>query len=460
MDAYKEATLSDVTLVRGTARRRKALWGIACLLAAFVVLGHAGLPFGNAWATDDEGEETEKEEKGPDGRWRTARDWQKRGRLHVEQRQELEKLKSIGYLGGYYPAPSWSGVTTYDSSLAYRGLNFFTSGHAPSATLMDMEGNVLHEWRYDFLKAWPDEGERAEEEGRDSSEYWRRAYVFENGDVLALYEGLGMVKVDRDSNLLWKRLGGEHHDFHVTDGRIYVLTRTNHVLPRINARKDVLEDFVTVLDAEQGNEIKSFSVLKAFEQSDFSNILKILGTNRAGDIFHTNSIRLLDGRHADRIPVFREGNVLVSLRTYDIIAVIDMDLEQVVWVLFGLWQAQHDPRLLDNGNILVFDNNGNHGKSRVIEIDPLSQDIVWKYEGKPAADFYSKMCGASHRLPNGNTLITESDYGRAFEVTPDGTLVWEYLNPMRSGDDGHLIATLLDVVRLDPKFPIDWLGDR
>ena len=37
--------------------------------------------------------------------------------------------------------------------------------------------------------------------------------------------------------------------------------------------------------------------------------------------------------------------------------------------------------------------------------------------------------GAAQRLPNGNTLITESERGRVFEVTPQKEIVWEFWNP-------------------------------
>jgi hypothetical protein len=36
---------------------------------------------------------------------------------------------------------------------------------------------------------------------------------------------------------------------------------------------------------------------------------------------------------------------------------------------------------------------------------------------------------ARQRLPNGNTLVNEGWFGRFFEVTADGTVVWEYVNP-------------------------------
>jgi hypothetical protein len=59
--------------------------------------------------------------------------------------------------------------------------------------------------------------------------------------------------------------------------------------------------------------------------------------------------------------------------------------------------------------------------------------------------------GSSQRLSNGNTLIIESNDGRAFEVTAEGEVVWEFYNPARAGDDRQLIATLCDTVRLAPQ---------
>jgi outer membrane protein assembly factor BamB len=333
-------------------------------------------------------------------------------------------------------------------------MNFFTSGHFAGAILMDMDGRVLHEWRYDFLKVWPDEIESTEIDG---SEYWRWAHLFENGDVLAIFDGLGLIKVDRNSNLIWEHLGGEHHDLDVTDdGRIFVLTRRAHMIERINELMPILEDFVAVLDSD-GRLLKEVSLLEAFENSNFASSPAARGYFPRGDIYHTNAVEVLDGSLADRIPAFAKGNVLLSMRSLSTIAVLDMDLGEIVWVAADLWLAQHDPKVLDNGNILVFDNRGAKGDSRVVEFDPATREMVWVYAGDRSNSFFTQMCGASHRLENGNTLITESDFGRAFEVTPDGEIVWEFVNPHRAGKRDNLIATLFDVVRLDPGLSLDWL---
>jgi hypothetical protein len=46
-------------------------------------------------------------------------------------------------------------------------------------------------------------------------------------------------------------------------------------------------------------------------------------------------------------------------------------------------------------------------------------------------------------------LITESERGRAFEITPAGEVVWEFVSPHRGGRNSELVATLFELVRLD-----------
>lgn len=391
-------------------------------------------------------------DEGPPGRWKRARGLPGHA-LTEEQKREIERLSSIGYLSGSQPAPGVGGVTVHDPERAHAGLSFYTSGHFAGAVLMDMDGKVLHEWRYDFLEAWPEEVEKA---GQDGAEYWRWAHLFENGDVLAIFEGIGIIKVDSESRLLWKRLGGQHHDLEVAeDGRIFTLTRRAHMVPEINERMPILEDYVTILDSE-GETLHEFSVLQAFWESPFSAALQARDLPGRGDILHTNAIEILDGSLEGLGPAFRRGNLLLSMRQTSTIAVVDIGSEEVVWTASGLWCEQHDPKVLPNGNIMVFDNKGAEGRSRVVEFNPVTREIEWRYGGEPKTDFFTQMCGANHRLPNGNTLITESDRGRAFEVTPAGEIVWEFVNPHFAGKHGGLIATLFDVVRLDPEFPTDW----
>jgi hypothetical protein len=45
--------------------------------------------------------------------------------------------------------------------------------------------------------------------------------------------------------------------------------------------------------------------------------------------------------------------------------------------------------------------------SRVIEVNPATNEIVWKYQDADAQGFYGDRISNAQRLPNGNTLIIE-----------------------------------------------------
>lgn len=405
------------------------------------------------------------ERPGP-GRWEKFRTHRFDASLDSEQRAMIEQLEALGYATGSKDAPTGlENVTRHIPDRSQSGLNLYSSGHAPEAILVDTRGHVLHRWRYEFRSAWPDfpVGFKHPNTG-----YWRRVHLYENGDLLAIFEGLGILKLDRSSNLLWASPVRAHHDVEVAPtGEVYVLSSEAHVVPRVDPRRPILEDFVSVLDGETGEEKRRVSLLEAIQKSPWARLLErstralASRASEAGDLFHTNSLRLLDGSWADEIPAFRRGNVLVSILKLDALAVVDMDAEAVVWVHTGAFRRQHDPRPLANGKMLLFDNMGpGPDRSRVVELDLHSkhraQEIAWQFGHTQAEPLYSKTCGTAQRLANGNTLITESDGGRALEVTLDGQVVWEFYNPHRAGKDGGYIATLFELIRLPADFPAEW----
>jgi hypothetical protein len=263
--------------------------------------------------------------------------------------------------------------------------------------------------------------------------------------------------LNKESNLLWSYRGGCHHDLCVTpEGLVYILTSEKQNLSWLGPDDHLIDNGIAVLDA-QGHELRRFSLLDCLRRSAYAPLIEHLP--KQGDALHANTVSLLDGSHAAANPAFRAGNVLVSFLGCDTVAVVDMDREAVVWAITGMWRAQHQPSLLPNGNLLVFDNRGAGDKSRVIEVNPLTQAVAWQYPGDSGAELYSEWCGSAARLPNGNTLITETDNGRAIEVTPDGDIVWEFINPNQTVQDGvTLVSALFEVVRLPLDFCAGWLA--
>lgn len=121
--------------------------------------------------------------------------------------------------------------------------------------------------------------------------------------------------------------------------------------------------------------------------------------------------------------------------------------------------GQHDVRWIEKGHpgesSLMFFNNDISGKGRkdsldfsaIYQIKPLTDDNgnyilmenkrfgpkepEWKYIAKDTISFFSSFVSGAQRLKNGNTFINEGAKARIFEVTPNGEIVWEYLNQYR-----------------------------
>ena len=72
----------------------------------------------------------------------------------------------------------------------------------------------------------------------------------------------------------------------------------------------------------------------------------------------------------------------------------------------------------------------------------VSNQIVWMYGSRSGQNFFSHIGSGAQRLPNGNTLICADTEGHIFEVTADGDLVWEYINPVTT--DGHIVDEIID----------------
>ena len=72
----------------------------------------------------------------------------------------------------------------------------------------------------------------------------------------------------------------------------------------------------------------------------------------------------------------------------------------------------------------------------------VSNQIVWMYGSRSGQNFFSHIGSGAQRLPNGNTLICADTEGHIFEVTAEGDLVWEYINPVTT--HGEIVTEMID----------------
>jgi hypothetical protein len=316
----------------------------------------------------------------------------------------------------------------------------------------------------------------------------------ENGNLLVRHprsylEGAErtLAEIDWDGNVVWEFYHPDysllHHDQRkLPNGNYLGLAYRLRDVPSI-APFPVKDDIIFEVTPE-GQVVWEWSTVDHFDQLGFDEAARsIMGdpdafpyNEKVGDLFHTNSIQPLPenkffDRGKDR---FRPGNILVSQRNTNIIFIIDRETGDVVWKMGprdGFTIGQHDPNMIEKGlkgagNILVFDNGGRGGYpperyrpyTRVVEINPVKREIVWEYDaessGAPRAAFFTEFTGNARRLPNDNTMITESSWGRVFEVDREGTVVWEWMSPHVYKQRGRLSRKIPRCYRVGPDWPV------
>ncbi|MEZ5823254.1 MAG: arylsulfotransferase family protein [Geminicoccaceae bacterium] len=390
----------------------------------------------------------------------TLRDWKKNWRHHLGIRPEQLIVKAR------YPG---EGVTKHDPEAASQGVNFMAGmwGDQLGFRLVDMDGNERHAWDVS-LNAIFGEQAHMQQRRQDWDAHIHGMHLFPDGDIVFNFEMIGLVRIDACGDTVWARPNYTHHSIFVDEkGDIWASGNVGETY-----RRDDLPGFDTpVMDelvvrfGPDGEEQQRISILDAILASHYEGVLLGTGhdsvkhTERDGpDILHLNDVEPLGAVKAAAFPLFDAGDIMVSLRNINTVLVLDGETGEVAWAGVGPYLAQHDPDFLEDGTISVFDNRrfdanmaGRERQSRIVTVDPATSEVSVAYGRGPSEPFYTGKMGKHERLANGNMLIAETEAGRAFEVTPDGRVVWEYIN-RRNEDEAAWImgAHRYPVGYLDP----------
>jgi hypothetical protein len=371
----------------------------------------------------------------------------------------IEELSAIGYVAGSQLAGELSGVILREPERVSPGLNLMTSGHGPVALLMQTDGTVLHEWTAEFDEIFSDHprSDRGHEARRN---FWRDAILFPNGDIVVIWELFGIFKLDRDSNVLWVVAEPAHHDLQLSEsGEIVHLQSERKMLDGIPEQL-AIEDFVIARNAG-GEEIRRVALSDALGNVNWLKLRRTfwrrakdrgygLNERSAYDPFHTNSLQLLGERDAALLGGrFKAGDALVSMGMLDTVAIVDLEKGLTRWSQQGPFGMQHSARFSPEGEIVLFNNFSSAKHSSIMALDPRTRNVTREYHGPDSKLLYSRRSGGVQLLPNGNTLITETDGGRALEIAEDGVVVWEFHSPYRVEDEPDKVAHLYSLERIE-----------
>ena len=319
------------------------------------------------------------------------------------------------------------GTTAWDENKALPGYALYSPVSSPGTVyLVDIKGEVVHQWHLPYppgLYGYLLPNGNLFYMGKVHDETWD---IWP--DWYAIKGGI-LMEVDGEGNVVWEyRDPYQHHDARRTStgGAIYLATERMPEDIAESVKGGVTDtgndgmwaDVIIEVDAD-GNRIWEWH---SYEHLDPKT-----------DMIQPNCTRNEWG-HANAVEPLDDDRVLVSFRNISVVGIVNKKSGDFEWrVGSTVLSQQHDASMLPNGNILIFDNgefrqNEHIPYSRVIEIKPETNEIVWDYEDSPEWNFFSPSVSGVQRLSNGNTFITEGFYGRMFQVTPDGLVVWEYIS--------------------------------
>ena len=388
-----------------------------------------------------------------------------------------------------FPTVYPHGTTIYKPDKCFNGYTIFPARGEEGTILIDMNGNVVKQWRNVSVDEHP-------------------VKLLPGGHVMGATGGRGRLLGHKDSNdmsvvdwggkILWTwKKAGMHHDFEregnpvgyyvpgmepmLGKGKTLILSHKVVKNRRISNKK-LYDDIIFEVDyngkvifewlasdhiKEMGFDQQARTTMYRYPNYVMTRTRGVVG----GDWIHINSASWLGpNKWYDKGDErFHPDNIIYDGRQTKTTGIISRKTGKIVWHLgpdytltralrklqptVGLHHAHMIPKGLPGaGNILIFDNGGYGGfgapnpcaptglnnalrdHSRVIEIDPTTLKIVWVYDAnkegyRDKCRFYSDYVSSAQRLPNGNTLITEGSFGRLFEVTPKCETVWEYISP-------------------------------
>ncbi|MEM9435428.1 MAG: arylsulfotransferase family protein [Pseudomonadota bacterium] len=313
-----------------------------------------------------------------------------------------------------------------------------TEQDAFTVELFDPDMTQVHTWVIDRTKLPVKEGET----GRINA---HGLEIFPDGSIAFTSGKLeGMIRMDQCGDVIWVANGAYHHSIDATErGTIWswrgraapvnhfeyaseVDIETGEVIREIGLAEDIFP--------ANGNARLIFRLPELFEFQDYGDGPPPVKE----DYFHVNDIEELDVSLAAAFPMFEPGDLLISVRNADMVAVLDGDDYRIKWYAYGPWVRQHDPDFQPDGTITVYNNSWERNGTDIIIIDPATNDFRRIPLGT-AVQFYSRTEGKHQVLPNGSHLVISPAQGRVLEYTANGELVFEFNNVAAGGLNGRVL---------------------
>jgi Na+-transporting methylmalonyl-CoA/oxaloacetate decarboxylase gamma subunit len=307
--------------------------------------------------------------------------------------------------------------------------------------LYDQNGKLLHTWNIDYASLDTDNPDKTR--GADMP---HGMHLMADGSLIVSFSQHAniMARVDACGKPIWIKDGVLHHLITADDdgalwswkgkrndyGQFQYIVRFNPEDGSTLKEIDLVKDIIRPL----GENAFIFGVRPDFQPVEMD---KDARPDNPQDIFHPNDVDVLSAEMEDAFPGFSAGDLLISLRNINLVAVLDPDTLKVKWWSRGPWRHQHDPDFTADGKISVFDNNPGRGRSEILKIDPQTRNVT---DELLAGDFffYSEWLGVHQYLPDGSLLLLSAQEGRVTVLDKNGKRLFEFNNVIDDKYNGYV----------------------
>ena len=344
------------------------------------------------------------------------------------------------------------------------------------ARLVRRDGSIVKKWTFDYFKDFAKNQRACDLEGPLGVDM-HGVVLRPNGEIVANYEYCGTVKHDRCDKVVWALDRMTNHSIvPAENGGYWVVGRQTwnagaqpDRMPPFSSRgsKTMLLDDTIMRLSEDGKVLTEVSIPQLMRQNGLEALLSgngvfyRRGVEPRAEIIHTNKVAELSTAMAAAFPQFAEGDLLVSVRTLNMLFVVDPRTWKIKWHQTGPFLRQHDAEFDPNGMISVFNNNtyGNNADettktdlsrpkvTNIMALDPRTGGATVLFGMKPGQEMLSDFRGDHQLTADGGMLITEFAAGRVIEVK-DGKVVWEYIDR----HDAKHVGEITNALRIDPGY--------
>ncbi|WP_298976309.1 arylsulfotransferase family protein [uncultured Roseobacter sp.] len=343
------------------------------------------------------------------------------------------------------------------------GMLIFVSGFFDGGNemrLMQRDGTVVARWPVRFSEHFPDPSFLPQPPQSDWNVDLHGALVNPDGSVVFNYEYSGSVKLSPCGDVLWTLDHPTHHSVETAESGGYWIPGRSFLRPKARDTlfphlmrmrgRGMVEDDLILKVSEDGEILLEKSVSALLFENGLEPLMTATGesimSNKTWDreLVHLNKIGELPSNIADAFVGFDAGDLVLSLRKYNLVLMVDPNSWRVKWHQTGPWRRQHDPEFNADGTLTVFNNNtyrtstlgGSSDKvdpkaplvSNIIKTDPAAGTNIVVYGTRAGETFGTVVRGKHEITPEGGYLVTEFEAGRIFETNAAGKITWEYLN--------------------------------